>query len=109
MTLAEAEGVATASEFDLARIWDSRPLAAITGTSGKTTVTETVAAALTASGVHAVPAGNTGMPLVTAIDCPDVEVFVVGGVIVPARPQPAFQACGWLLVEFRSRSLGCAP
>ena len=77
MALAAAQGVVTASELDLARIWDSRPIAAITGTSGKTTVTETVAAALNASGINAVPAGNTGMPLVTAIDCPDVEVFVV--------------------------------
>lgn len=77
MALASAEGVATASEFDLARIWDSRPVAAITGTSGKTTVTETVVAALRASGVSAVSAGNTGMPLVTAIERPDVEVFVV--------------------------------
>ena len=28
-----------ASEFDLARWWDDRPIAAITGTDGKTTVT----------------------------------------------------------------------
>ena len=77
MALAAAEGVAAASEFDLARIWDSRPVAAITGTSGKTTVTEMVVAALRASGVSAVSAGNTGAPLVTAIDRSDVEVFVV--------------------------------
>ena len=77
MALASAMGRPVASEFDLARIWDFRPIAAITGTSGKTTVTETVVAALRASGVSAVEAGNTGVPLVTAIGQPDVEVFVV--------------------------------
>jgi UDP-N-acetylmuramoylalanine--D-glutamate ligase len=40
--LAEAEGVAIESEFDLADRWDSRPIVAITGTDGKTTVTTMV-------------------------------------------------------------------
>ena len=77
--LAAAAGCGTpaASEFDLARVWDDRPIAAITGTSGKTTVTETAVAALCASGVAAMAAGNNDMPLVEAIDRPDIEVFVV--------------------------------
>ena len=74
---AATRGVPTASEFDLAGAWDSRPIAAVTGTSGKTTVTETVVAALKSSGVAAVAAGNNDLPLVSAIERTDVKVFVV--------------------------------
>lgn len=76
LAAATARGVPTASEFDLAGAWDSRPIAAITGTSGKTTVTEMVVAALECSGMVAVAAGNNDLPLVSAIERPDVEVFV---------------------------------
>ena len=77
LAAARAHGVPTASEFDLARAWDSRPIAAVTGTSGKTTVTEMAEAALRASGLAATAAGNNDLPLVTAIDSDDVDVFVV--------------------------------
>ena len=70
-------GVPTAGEFDLARAWDSRETVAVTGTNGKTTVVEVVTAALEASGIRAAAAGNTGLPLVAAIDQAHVEVFVV--------------------------------
>ncbi len=72
-----ALGAPTASELDLAGAWDSRPIAAVTGTSGKTTVTETVVAALESSGVAAAAAGNNDLPLVSAIELSEVEVFVV--------------------------------
>ena len=77
LAAARARGVPTASEFDLARAWDCRPIAAVTGTSGKTTVTEMVVAALRSSGVAAAAAGNNDLPLVTAIEGTDVDVFVV--------------------------------
>lgn len=70
-------GVPTAGEFDLARAWDSRETVAVTGTNGKTTVVEAVTAALEASGIRALAAGNTGLPLVVAIDQAQVEIFVV--------------------------------
>ena len=50
---------------------------AITGTDGKTTVTELVRAMLEPSGRRAVAVGNTEVPLVAAIDDPTVDVFVV--------------------------------
>ena len=75
--LAAEAGVAIESEFDLADRWDSRPIIAITGTDGKTTVTTLVTAMLLASGVRAVACGNTDTPLVEAIADPDIEVFVV--------------------------------
>lgn len=72
-----AAEVPVVSEFDLAREWDSRPLIAITGTDGKTTVTSLVTAMLRASGQRALAAGNDALPLVEAIDRQDVDVFVV--------------------------------
>jgi len=65
------------SEFDLAAQWDDRPLVAITGTDGKTTVTELTRAMLEASGLEARAVGNTEVPLVAAIEDPEVDVFVV--------------------------------
>jgi UDP-N-acetylmuramoylalanine--D-glutamate ligase len=77
--LAADTGVDVVSELELAAWWDDRPIVAITGTNGKTTVTVLTEAALNASGVVALAAGNTDVPLVAAIDRPDVEVFVVEG------------------------------
>lgn len=74
---ARAHGVPVLSEFDLAGAWDDRPLVAITGTNGKTTVTTMVTEMLVRSGRAAVMAGNTDVPLVTAIDDAAAEVFVV--------------------------------
>lgn len=74
---AVAAGVPIRSELDLAAAWDRRPIATITGTNGKTTVTTLVTEMLVASGLRAVPAGNVDVPLVEAIDDPDTEVFVV--------------------------------
>ncbi len=74
---ARIAGVALRSELDLAAAWDDRPMALITGTNGKTTVTSLVTEMLLASGVTAVPAGNVEVPLVSAIDDLSVEVFVV--------------------------------
>lgn len=75
--LARRAGVPVRSEFDLACRWDDRPLLAVTGTDGKTTVTTLVTAMLRASGRRAVAVGNTEVPLVAAIEDPGIEVFVV--------------------------------
>ncbi len=64
-------------ELDLAAVWDDRPVVAITGTNGKTTVVELVIECLTGSGFNAVGAGNTEIPLVAAIEDPTVDLFVV--------------------------------
>jgi UDP-N-acetylmuramoylalanine--D-glutamate ligase len=77
LAAAAAAGVPVLSEFDLAGAWDDRPLVAITGTDGKTTVTTLVTEMLGASGLRALAAGNTEVPLVAAIERPDVDVFVV--------------------------------
>jgi UDP-N-acetylmuramoylalanine--D-glutamate ligase len=75
--LAAEAGVPVRSEFDLAAEWDDRPIAAVTGTNGKTTVTTLVADMLRRAGRVAAEAGNVETPLVEAIDDAEVEVFVV--------------------------------
>lgn len=70
-------GLAPTSELDLAVMWDTRPCLAVTGTNGKTTVVEQLAAAFGAAGRRVVAAGNTAVPLVEAIRDPAVELFVV--------------------------------
>jgi UDP-N-acetylmuramoylalanine--D-glutamate ligase len=72
-----ARDIPVRSEFDLASALDDRPVVAVTGTDGKTTVTSLVTAMLEASGRRAASVGNTEVPLVAAIEDPDIEVFVV--------------------------------
>lgn len=60
-------GIPVWSEVELAYRLGARPLIAITGTNGKTTTTEMVAAILRADGRGAVAAGNIGTPLVDVI------------------------------------------
>jgi UDP-N-acetylmuramoylalanine--D-glutamate ligase len=74
---ARKAGTPVMSEFDLAARWDDRPVLAITGTDGKTTVTTLVRDMLEASGRAAAAVGNTDLPLVEAIDDPTTDVFVV--------------------------------
>lgn len=77
MRIAMATGVPIRSEFDLARERDDRPVAAVTGTDGKTTVTTMVAEMFTAAGIPAALAGNNDVPLVAAIADPAPRWFVV--------------------------------
>ncbi|GAC1532846.1 MAG: UDP-N-acetylmuramoyl-L-alanine--D-glutamate ligase [Acidimicrobiales bacterium] len=66
--LAKASGVPVWSEFELFTRWSDLPVAAVTGTNGKTTVTTLVTEMLTAAGIRTVAAGNTDLPLVDVID-----------------------------------------
>lgn len=75
--VAAAAGVDALSEFDLAQAWDDRPMLAVTGTDGKTTVTTLAAEMLTAAGHSTLVAGNTEPPLVEAIDDAALDLFVV--------------------------------
>jgi UDP-N-acetylmuramoylalanine--D-glutamate ligase len=79
---ARAADVPVRSEIDLAYDWEQeraggpRAMVAVTGTDGKTTTVLLAAAMVEASGRRAVAAGNTEVPLVSALDL-DVDVFVV--------------------------------
>jgi UDP-N-acetylmuramoylalanine--D-glutamate ligase len=74
---ARRAAVPVLSEFDLAGAWDDRPVLAITGTNGKTTVTMLVAEMLARSSVEAAAVGNLETPLVAAIADPRPRRFVV--------------------------------
>ena len=74
---AEVAGRPVLSEFDLAAAWDDRPVLAITGTNGKTTVSMLVEQMLLASGVATAAVGNLEVPLVAAVEDPAPACFVV--------------------------------
>ena len=65
------------SEYDIFADLDDRPFVAVTGTNGKTTVTELVCRMLCLSGVKAVAAGNTDLALTAAASDREAELFVV--------------------------------
>ena len=69
-------GIPVWSEIEFAWRHLHVPVAAVTGTNGKTTVTETTAAMLEASGVDAPATGNIGSPLSEHVDCGH-DAFVV--------------------------------
>ena len=77
--LADNSNTQVLSELDLAAMWDDRPCVAVTGTNGKTTVTELTSQMFSASGMRAAAVGNTETPLVAAIDDKTnrYEIFVV--------------------------------
>ena len=77
-SIAERHAIPEWTELELAARWDDRPVVAITGTNGKTTVTAMVTAMLVRAGRRAVTAGNDAVPLVDAVDDDGAaELFVV--------------------------------
>ncbi|MDR1824955.1 MAG: UDP-N-acetylmuramoyl-L-alanine--D-glutamate ligase [Bifidobacteriaceae bacterium] len=78
LTRLTAAGLPIWSEVELAWQLRARPDApwlVLTGTNGKTTTVEMLAAMLAAGGVSAVAAGNVGHPLVDAVQDAAVDVF----------------------------------
>ena len=77
--LADTSGTEILSELDLATLWNEHPCVAVTGTNGKTTVTELTTQMLLSSGMHAAAVGNTDTPFVAAVNDNEnrYEVFVV--------------------------------
>jgi UDP-N-acetylmuramoylalanine--D-glutamate ligase len=71
--IAAARRDALVSEIELAWQLSDAPIAAVTGTNGKTTVTTWLAEMLQASGVDAVAAGNIGTPLIEAVPGPGLD------------------------------------
>lgn len=61
-------GILVWSEIEFAWRHLTKPIAAVTGTNGKTTVTEAASAMLEASGIAAPAAGNIGSPLSDFVD-----------------------------------------
>jgi len=65
---ARRRGVEVIGELELASRWVHGPVAAITGTKGKSTTTTLVARMAEASGRHVLVGGNIGVPLSAQVD-----------------------------------------
>ena len=89
---------AVLSEYDIFAALDDRPFAAVTGTNGKTTVTELVCKMLCKSGIKAAAAGNTDMALTAAASDAETEFFVVEASSFQLRHTKDFcpRAAAWL-------------
>ncbi|MAD76654.1 MAG: UDP-N-acetylmuramoyl-L-alanine--D-glutamate ligase [Rheinheimera sp.] len=74
---AKAQGVEVLGDVELFARFNQKPVIAITGSNGKSTVTTLVAEMLQQSGIKAVAAGNIGLPVLDAIRQQDTEVFVL--------------------------------
>ena len=74
---AVAQGVELLGDVELFARFNTKPVVAITGSNGKSTVTMLVEAMLKCSGVKALAAGNIGLPVLDAIAQQDTEVFVL--------------------------------
>jgi UDP-N-acetylmuramoylalanine--D-glutamate ligase len=77
LAAAQAQGIPVIGELELAARFIREPIVAVTGTNGKTTVTELVGAMLAASGRRVFVGGNIGTPLIGHVDSGvSVEVVV---------------------------------
>jgi len=65
---ARRQGIAVVGEMELAARFIREPIAAVTGTNGKTTTTELLGAMLKASGMDIFVGGNIGNPLVEYLE-----------------------------------------
>ena len=82
---ARQRGIPVMGEMELAARFIREPIAAVTGTNGKTTTTELLGAMLTASGRRVFVGGNIGKPLIEYVE--------------------AATAADWLVVEVSSFQL----
>ncbi len=68
LAAARARGVPVIAEIELAARFIREPVVAVTGTNGKTTVTELIGRMLAASGRRVFVGGNIGRPLIGYVD-----------------------------------------
>ena len=104
-----ASGVPVWSELELGfRALGDTPLAAITGTNGKTTVTEVAAAMLVASGIDAAAVGNIGDPI-TGVGAAHHDVLVVEASSFQLRFIDSFRPDAAVIVNFAPDHLDWHP
>lgn len=104
-----ASGIPVWSELELGfRSLGGTPIAAVTGTNGKTTVTEAAAAMLVASGIDAVAVGNIGDPI-TGPGVADHDVLVVEASSFQLRFIESFRPAAAVIVNFAPDHLDWHP
>jgi UDP-N-acetylmuramoylalanine--D-glutamate ligase len=74
---AVAQGVELVGDVELFARLNQKPVVAITGSNGKSTVTMLVEAMLKCSGINALAAGNIGLPVLDALAQNDTDVYVL--------------------------------
>lgn len=77
LRFARLQGAEVIGDVELFARFNRKPVVAITGSNGKSTVTMLVEAMLKQSGIAAVAAGNIGLPVLDAIMQPTTAVFVL--------------------------------
>ena len=109
MTDVLSSGVPVWSELELGyRRLAGKPIAAITGTNGKTTVTELTAAMLVESGIDAAAVGNIGDPI-TGRGVADHDVLVVEASSFQLRFIDSFRPAAAVIVNFAPDHLDWHP
>ncbi|RVT45755.1 UDP-N-acetylmuramoyl-L-alanine--D-glutamate ligase [Rheinheimera sediminis] len=71
-----AQGAHLIGDVELFALQNQKPVLAITGSNGKSTVTSLTAFMLQCSGIKAIAAGNIGLPILDALQS-DADVFVL--------------------------------
>ncbi|WNO60322.1 UDP-N-acetylmuramoyl-L-alanine--D-glutamate ligase [Rheinheimera sp. MMS21-TC3] len=74
---AVGQGVELVGDVELFARFCQKPIIAITGSNGKSTVTKLVETMLQHSGINALAAGNIGLPVLDAISQKNIDVFVL--------------------------------
>jgi len=104
-----ASGIPVWSELELGfRALGGKPVIAVTGTNGKTTVTELTAAMLLCSGVDAAAVGNIGDPI-SGLGVADHEVLVVEASSFQLRFIDHFRPDAAVIINFAPDHLDWHP
>lgn len=77
LRFASLQGAEVIGDIEVFARFNQRPVVAVTGSNGKSTVTMLTEAMLKQSGIAALAAGNIGLPVLDAIMQPEVAVFVL--------------------------------
>lgn len=77
LRFAVAQGAELLGDVELFARFNRKPVIAITGSNGKSTVTMLVETMLKCSGIKALAAGNIGLPVLDAIAQQDTQVYVL--------------------------------
>lgn len=77
LRFAKLQGARVIGDVELFACYNTKPVVAITGSNGKSTVTKLTEAMLQHSGIQALAAGNIGLPVLDALAKTETEVYVL--------------------------------
>ena len=77
LRFAKLQGAKVIGDVELFACYNTKPVVAITGSNGKSTVTKLTEAMLQHSGIQALAAGNIGLPVLDALAKAETDVYVL--------------------------------